>query len=77
MPAIANAIYDAVGVRIDEVPMSAPKVLKAMQAKAKGKEPRFGPTHTPAVEWPEGVYVPTPAQGGDGKAGEKGLRTED
>ena len=82
MPAIANAIYDAVGVRIDEVPMSAPKVLKAMQAKAKGKDPRFGPAHTPAVEWPEAVYVPTPAQGGDGRAGKRGsgsvgLRTED
>ena len=53
MPAIANAIYDAVGVRIDEVPMSPPKILKAIQAKAKGKDPRFGPTGTPAVPWPE------------------------
>jgi 4-hydroxybenzoyl-CoA reductase subunit alpha len=77
MPAIANAIYDAVGVRIDEVPMSAPKVLKAMQAKAKGKDPRFGPAHTPAVAWPEAVYVPTPAQGGDGRAGKRVGRTED
>ena len=67
MPAIANAIYDAVGVRIDEVPMSPPKVLKAIQAKAKGKDPRFGPTGTPAVPWPERTYVRTPAQGGNGK----------
>jgi len=67
MPAIANAIYDAVGVRVDEVPLSPPKVLKAIQAKAKGKEPRYGPSHTPTVQWPERTYVRTPAQGGDGK----------
>ena len=67
MPAIANAIYDAVGVRIDEVPMSAPKVLKAIQAKAKGKDPRYGPTGTPGVTWPERTYVRTPAQGGNGR----------
>ncbi len=68
MPAVANAIYDAVGVRVDEVPMSPPKVLKALQAKSAGKEPRFGPTKTPRVPWPEPVRVLTPQQGGDGKA---------
>jgi CO/xanthine dehydrogenase Mo-binding subunit len=68
MPAVANAIYDAVGVRIDEVPMSPPKVRKAIQAKAAGGEPRYGPTGTPAIPWPEALYVPTPAQGGDGRA---------
>jgi 4-hydroxybenzoyl-CoA reductase subunit alpha len=67
MPAIANAIYDAVGVRIDEVPMSAPKVLKAIQAKLRGKDPRFGPSRTPTVPWPERTYVRTPAQGGNGR----------
>jgi 4-hydroxybenzoyl-CoA reductase alpha subunit len=68
IPAVANAIYDAVGVRIDEVPMSPPKVLKALQAKAKGKEPRFGPSITPAIRWPPPISVPTPAEGGDGRA---------
>lgn len=68
MPAVANAIYDAVGVRVDEVPMSPPKVLKAIQAKAAGKEPRFGPTSVPMVPWPEVIFVPTPAQGGDGRS---------
>lgn len=33
-PAVANAIYDAVGVRMREVPMTAEKVLAAIQAKA-------------------------------------------
>lgn len=32
-PAIANAIYDAVGVRIDSLPITAEKVLAALEAK--------------------------------------------
>jgi 4-hydroxybenzoyl-CoA reductase subunit alpha len=68
MPAVANAIYDAVGVRIDEVPMSPPKVHRAIKDKARGKEPRFGPAGTPTVRWPEVTYVPRPVDGGDGKA---------
>ena len=68
MPAVANAIYDAVGVRVDEVPMSPPKVHKAMKAKAQGKDPRFGPSKTPNIRWPEVTYVPPPWDNGDGKA---------
>ena len=75
MPAVANAIYDAVGVRVDEVPMSPPKVLKAMQAKAAGKEPRFGPSSVPPVPWPEVTYVPTQGEGGDGRAHPRPART--
>jgi 4-hydroxybenzoyl-CoA reductase alpha subunit len=33
IPAIANAIFDAVGVRIDELPFAPPKVLRALQAR--------------------------------------------
>ncbi len=36
IPAIANAIYDAVGVRIDEVPITPDKVLKALKANVAG-----------------------------------------
>jgi len=32
-PAIANAIYDAIGVRIKELPMTPERVLKAMKGK--------------------------------------------
>ncbi len=71
-PAIANAIYDAVGVRIDEVPITPDKVLRAIRAKAKGQEGRVGPTVFPHCELPPPIYVPTPAQGGDGKAIERG-----
>ena len=33
IPAIANAIYDAVGVRIDRLPFSPPRVLAALEAR--------------------------------------------
>ena len=34
-PAVANAVYDAVGVRIDEVPITPEKVLKALRDKGE------------------------------------------
>src|SRR5207245_2443938 len=49
MPAVANAVYDAIGVRIDEVPITPEKIVKALQAKAAGKIPRFGPTRFPDI----------------------------
>jgi len=68
MPAVANAVYDAVGVRVDEVPITPEKVLKALRAKGKGEEGRVGPKSFPAIPWPEAMRVPTPWEGGDGKA---------
>src|SRR5262245_57628718 len=68
MPALANAVYDAVGVRIDEVPITPEKVLRALDAKAAGKPARVGPTRFPAIEWPQTLLVPPPWEGGDGKA---------
>jgi 4-hydroxybenzoyl-CoA reductase subunit alpha len=67
MPAVANAVFDAVGVRVDEVPITPEKVLAALRAKAQGKPARFGPKGVPAVEWPEPLKVATPAEGGDGR----------
>jgi 4-hydroxybenzoyl-CoA reductase alpha subunit len=67
MPAVANAVYDAVGVRIDEVPITPEKVLTALRDKAKGKEGRFGPKSVPDVAWPQPLKVLTPDEGGDGR----------
>src|SRR5437868_5609975 len=64
MPALANAVYDAVGVRIDEVPITAEKILKALDNKAAGRPARFGPAGFPAIEWPETLRVPPPWEGG-------------
>jgi 4-hydroxybenzoyl-CoA reductase alpha subunit len=66
-PAVVNAIYDAVGVRIDEVPATPDKILSAIRAKAQGKDGRFGPKSVPDVDWPEPIRVATPAEGGDGR----------
>jgi 4-hydroxybenzoyl-CoA reductase subunit alpha len=68
MPALANAVYDAVGVRIDEVPITPEKIMRALAEKKAGREPRFGPTSFPRVEWPEALRVPPPWEGGDGNA---------
>jgi 4-hydroxybenzoyl-CoA reductase subunit alpha len=56
-PAVANAVYDAVGVRIDELPITPEKVWAALQAKAQGKEGRVGPTGVPDYPWPEPIRV--------------------
>jgi 4-hydroxybenzoyl-CoA reductase subunit alpha len=68
MPAVANAVYDAVGVRIDEVPITPEKIVKALAEKKAGRVPRFGPSHFPDVPWPEALCVPPPWEGGDGNA---------
>ena len=68
MPAVANAVYDAVGVRIDEVPITPEKIMKALAEKKAGRAPRFGPSHFPHVDWPEALRVPPPWEGGDGNA---------
>ena len=65
-PAVANAVYNAVGVRIDEVPITPEKVLRALKDKARGRDPRFGPLDVPNVSWPDPLRVLTPAEGGDG-----------
>ncbi len=68
MPAVANAVYDAVGVRIDEIPVTPEKIMKALAEKRAGRAPRYGPTHFPRVDWPEALRVPPPWEGGDGNA---------
>jgi len=65
-PAVANAVYNAVGVRIDEVPITPEKVMRALKDKSRGREARFGPDGVPAVTWPDALRVLTPAEGGDG-----------
>ncbi len=67
-PALANAVFDAVGVRIDQVPIQPHMIVKALAAKRQGAEPRYGPASFPAVDFGETIRVPTPAQGGDGHA---------
>jgi 4-hydroxybenzoyl-CoA reductase alpha subunit len=65
-PAVANAVYNAVGVRIDEVPITPEKVMRALKDKSRGRQGHFGPASVPSVDWPEPLRVLTPAEGGDG-----------
>ncbi len=67
MPAVANAVYDAVGVRVDEIPITPEKVLEAIRKKEQGKEGRYGPKEFPDVPWPEPAQVLPPWEGGDGR----------
>jgi len=62
MPAVLNAIHDAVGIRIDEVPVTPEKVLKALEEKAKGGEGRYGPKGFPPITFPEPRRIDPPPQ---------------
>jgi 4-hydroxybenzoyl-CoA reductase subunit alpha len=53
IPAVANAVHDAVGVRIDETPISPEKVLKALELGRQGKPRRVGPDKLPLFRFPE------------------------
>ena len=75
MPAVANAVYDAVGVRVDQIPVSPEKILRALQAKAAGKAARSGPAEFPAIAWPEPLLVTPPHEGGDGRASNEKKRS--
>jgi 4-hydroxybenzoyl-CoA reductase subunit alpha len=68
MPAVANAVYDAVGVRVDQVPITPERILRALQAKASGRPARSGPAEFPHIDWPEALLVTPPWEGGDGRA---------
>lgn len=58
IPAIANAIYDAVGVRMDRLPFSPPNVWRALEAaRAEG---RLGKPAAPGVR--EGVAGGRPSE---------------
>jgi len=72
MPAVANAVFDAIGVRIDEVPITPDKILRALAAKAAGKPARVGPDAFPDIAWPEALKVTPPWEGGDGRASNPG-----
>ena len=68
MPAIANAIYNAVGVRVDEVPITPEKIFQGLQKLKSGKNGksgtavRIGPTKFPKVKFPDPIHVEPPVR---------------
>jgi 4-hydroxybenzoyl-CoA reductase alpha subunit len=57
IPAIANAVYHAVGVRVDEVPITPDKVLKGLELKRQGRPARIGPERIPLFTFKEPLAV--------------------
>ncbi len=66
IPAVANAIHDALGIRIDEVPITPQKIVAALRKVSRGLPGRIGPETVPdfeftrltRVEPPEGFVAP-------------------
>jgi len=59
-PALSSAVYDALGVWIDEIPVTPEKVIEALRRKEKGEEPRYGPQRFPTVPYPPTIKVEPP-----------------
>jgi len=57
IPAIANAIHHALGIRIDEVPITPDKILKALELRRRGKPARIGPERLPLFTFKEPLAV--------------------
>jgi 4-hydroxybenzoyl-CoA reductase subunit alpha len=56
VPAFNNAVYDAIGVRFDEIPVTPDKVLKALDRGAT----RVGPKKLIDFDFPEPVRAEVP-----------------
>ncbi len=61
-PALCSAVFDALGVWIDEVPVTPEKVVEALRHKDKGDLPRFGPAKFPPIPYPPCIKVDLPAK---------------
>src|SRR5437879_5417684 len=57
IPAIANAIHHALWIRIDEVPITPDKILKALELRRRGKPPRVGPERLPLFTFKDPLVV--------------------
>ncbi|MHC4450077.1 MAG: xanthine dehydrogenase family protein molybdopterin-binding subunit [Planctomycetota bacterium] len=66
MPAVANAVHDALGVRVDQCPITPELVLSALDSETK----RSGPKRYPDLKITDTMRVKTPEEGGDGDADE-------
>jgi CO/xanthine dehydrogenase Mo-binding subunit len=61
IPAVVNAVHNALGVRIDETPVRPDTVVAAVTDLAKKGSGRVGPTTLPAYEFPPVYRVEPPA----------------
>jgi CO/xanthine dehydrogenase Mo-binding subunit len=61
-PAVSSAVYDALGVWIDEVPVTPEKIIEALRRKTKGEPARFGPPRFPSIPYPPAIKVEPPSK---------------
>ena len=66
-PAVSAAVFDALGVWIDEIPVTPEKVIEALRRKQKGEPPRYGPPRFPSIPYPEPIKVEPPPKDFDGR----------
>ena len=59
-PAVCSAVYDALGVWIDEVPVTPEKIVEALRRKEKGEPARYGPSRFPHIPYPPTIKVERP-----------------
>ena len=59
-PALCAAVHDALGVWIDEVPVTPEKVVEALRRKEKGEPARYGPIRFPSIPYPSAIKVDAP-----------------
>ena len=59
-PAVSAAVFDALGVWVDEVPVTPEKIVEALRRKEKGEPARFGPSRFPAIPYPACIKVEPP-----------------
>ncbi len=62
MPAVANAVHGALGIRVDQCPLTPELVLQALASRDR----RSGPGPYPDLRIRETVRIMTPDEGGDG-----------
>ena len=60
IPAVNAAVYDALGVWIDETPVTPEKIVEALRRKDKGEPARVGPTRFPDIPYPACIKVEPP-----------------
>jgi CO/xanthine dehydrogenase Mo-binding subunit len=61
-PALCSAVHDALGVWIDEVPVTPEKIVEALRRKEKGEPARYGPVRFPNIPYPATIKVEPPAK---------------
>lgn len=60
IPAVANAVRDALGIAIDEIPITPDKILAALTDARKGGSGRVGPTRVPSIRFKDPIRVELP-----------------